>query len=166
MAIIIKNAARIRMLNGYRLLIAKGADWISLRNASNDSFIEWTPGLKELLEEPDGGKLVDPLNGDERPTQIKIKMFYTSALDADQLEQLLVAVDKSTPDGLRRQHNMVLEIPDFEGATAGKRVRFTKTVVASGGLRIRSGTKFDEIEADLMDFNATPTVERYTTPLS
>ncbi len=161
------NATRVRFDNGGRILIKNGANYLNIMNVRPGEAFEYVPGLRDILHEPDRGALTTPQNGDEKPTQLRIRVNGTAAVASTELESWFMNVENSTPDGNRLLHDIYIEIPNFLTATAGKLYRFQKCAVKpEGGVSVKAGAMFDQLDLDLLDFESKPSVTAYLSPLS
>ena len=163
------NAQKVRMNQGTRILIQTSAGvYLGIQNIRPGSMFEYTPGLKDILYEPNAGRVTTtPQNGDERPTDLKIMAWGTASVGATELESLFSDVETSGgANGFRRLHDIYIEVPTYDGAITGKRYRFQYCAIKPGGLSIKGGSSFDELDLDLTDFESKPTITAYTSVLS
>lgn len=161
------NVRKVRMTDGTRVLIASGSNLLSVLSTRPGSFFEYTPGLKEIIHETEKGRVsTTPQNGDENPTDLKLMVWGTASVGATELETMLSDVENSTPDGYRKLFDIYIEIPTFDGATAGKLYRFRYCAVKPRGLSIKGGSSFDEFDIELTDFEAKPSITAFVALLT
>lgn len=120
--------------------------------------LEWTPGLREVKIETNQGALIDPLEGNDRPTTVKISIRYTSAAEANGVYALLAATGSS---GLAKTYGLIIRIPSHRGSSTGETITFTKASVVPGNFSVKAGSPFDSIDAEFMCAEARPTVATY-----
>lgn len=164
MAVTAINSKPVRIgAGGGRFIIKISSTNYNVLNLRPGSEYEYEPGLNDLLHETSAGQLTTPQNGDAKPTKLSIRAQYTAAAASTELEQVLLVTDNTTPDGYRKQFDCYLEIYEYAGATTCKTLRFQKCTVES--LKVRAGSKYDEIDVDFIDWEVKPTITNGATPL-
>lgn len=120
--------------------------------------LEWTPGLREVKIETNQGALIDPLEGVDRPTMVKLDIRYTAASESNGVYALLSAQGSG---GLAKTYGIIIRLPSSRGAAAGETITFTKASVVPGSLSCKAGSPFDTISVEFMCAELKPTVATY-----
>ena len=129
--------------------------------------LEYTvPGYEPVLH-MDRGVIKDPVVGNERRVTGKLALKYTSLLDSDGVQALLMGalvstrISNVTAAGLLFTFSMVVKTPDYKGAITGDSVTFGKCSVDALSIKTKAGAEFDTIEFDFTDHEASPVFARY-----
>lgn len=126
--------------------------------AAERGVVEWTEGGYEPIEYLDRGVMQDPLEGDERPTEVTLKVKYTGSADVADVAKILAARDTNAKMNLFR---LIVKIPDKKGAATGQSLTFAKCFVKAGGVKITGGKEYDVLDANLTDNEVRPTAATY-----
>lgn len=121
-----------------------GGTGVTLANIIAGSF-RWKAPAKETLP-PDidrGNLLADIREGDEMPGELDLDIKHTEDAGATQLYEELIA---ASTDGYVPNFGIVIDIPDYDGASTGVRYTAVKAVRRETP-EIRAGAQFDTLTA-------------------
>ena len=164
MAVTAINSKPVRIGSaGGRIIIKTGGTNYNILNLRPGSEYSWEAGLNEVLHETSAGQLTTPQNGDAKPTKLSISGQYTSSAGANELQNMLMVTDNSSPDGYRKQFDVYIEIYDNPSATTCQQIRFQKCTVDS--VKVKAGSKWDEIDVEFTDWETKPTIISGASPL-
>lgn len=101
--------------------------------------------------------------GDEKPTSVEIQFEHTK-LGMTGTNDLYDLVKPSHTNGIRDTFEMIVEIPDYLGASTGLRYTFAFCYTNEGGIRIDTGgdDETDKVSLSITDMESAPTKAAYS----
>lgn len=155
----INSGAPIRFENGGILQLGSTPDTV-LNLVAGTMEID-IPG-REVIQHKDRGQLQSSalVPGDQRPCMIRFNVFYApNQLAGGAFRQL---VKQSITTGIVNTFQVIVKVPDYDGAATGDKYVFAKCFLADGEkIKMSSGQNFDHMELEMTDFEADPTPVRY-----
>lgn len=126
-----------------------------------DGEIGWSPGWYQGITDKHLGILATAMRqGDEMPCSGRLLLKGVPYAASNDLYTKL----KTAPaNGLLSNLAIVIDLPDYPGATTGTRITFTYCSMCMNGLlNVRGGAEYDSWEISFVDNEREPTVARYT----
>lgn len=114
-----------------------------------------TPGMQDKIQVNDRETLPAPLLGKKNTTRLKAK-FRMGQHDSTGLQALLSNQVKASPDAYVKEFTVQIDIPNYIGASAGKRLPLTLCSVVPGSIQYQAGTEYDTIEFEMDSREAAP----------
>lgn len=143
MADTVINNAPIRFGTGGVLRIIDGATSYT-PNYLKEGSIRVTVGMQNKHQVNDRENLPAPIAGAKNLSRVAFRV-RCGQLDATGLMAILSNQIKASPDAYIKEFTVQLDIPNYQGASAGKRLPFTNCAVVPGSLQWEEGTEYDEI---------------------
>lgn len=154
------NLTPTRFQNGGYVMIADSSNLIAILNiGEDDGAISIKPGARETIMYRDRGVLQDPDEGDDQPGELTLKVRYTSALSANDLEKYLRQAGTANK---KKLFKFFIGFADSRSATTGKEWTLSKCAVDQDSLVVNAGGKKDFLDIKLINHEVTPDPARYT----
>lgn len=139
------NAAPIRFGTGGVFRIVDGATSYVPAYYFEGS-LAVTVGMQDKLQVNDRESLPAPLLGKKNVTKIKAK-FRMGQHDSTGLMAILSNQIKASPDAYVKEFTIQVDIPSYQGASAGKRLPLTLCSIVPGSIQFQEGGgDYDTIE--------------------
>lgn len=104
-------------------------------------------GTREAIIDYDRSDMLDDVReGDERPHRLRLQAKVAVLEGANELRARMSAAGAN---GYKPSATVVVQFPDFKGATVGDQVTITKCVFVNG-FNIRAGTNYDLVDIEMI----------------
>lgn len=149
------NTGVRRIEAGAVITFGDGSDVYTLKLLEPGTYEEEI-GFYEPLNFTDRGEQQFPLEGDERPSRVRLSAKYTGLHDAKDLGKVLRA---RADNGKMKSWTIAISEPDYKGAVTGQKKTWSNCYITS--LRVRAGTQWDLIEVEFGSIEPEPATETY-----
>lgn len=148
----------VRIHAGGTINISDGTDDFDIVLYEAGSLSE-TVGEKEKHEFTDRGVAQQPVEGDDQMSEFEVAFKHASDAVAD--EVINAKLLQASTDGKAVEFTVIINRPDYRGATTGLRHTYTQAHIPSGGVQM-GGSPFEMVRVRFRSRNNKPTIARYS----
>lgn len=137
----VNDTQPIRFEAGGIIRLNDGVDDLIIRNKEKGTLRIQNSSYDVLAWQENGANQV-PLEGDQQTPRVEI-VVKASKNDTDDLWAKIIRRRRASANGLVFVFTAQIDVPDFAGATTGRRFPFTNAYVMPQDCEYQSGTEFD-----------------------